>query len=127
MVNLPDGRVLAMIRSESGGPLHETGFLWQTQSDDSGKTWSPAKRTDIWGYPPHLLLTSDGDVLCTYGYRRPPFGIRACFSRDAGRTWDTEHEVILRRDALPPTANLPEKGAPETWGIRGASSYPTVR
>ncbi len=49
LLNLPDGRVLAMIRSESGGPLHETGFLWQTESDDSGKTWSPAKRTDVWG------------------------------------------------------------------------------
>ena len=101
LLSLPNGRVLAMIRSESGGPLHETGFLWQTHSDDFGKTWSPAKRTHIWGYPPHLLLTADGDVLCTYGYRRPPFGVRACFSRDAGLTWDTEHEVILRADALP--------------------------
>ena len=104
LVELPDGRVLAMIRSESGrggGPRHHVGFLWQVESADGGATWSTPVMTELWGYPPHLLLTREGDVLCTYGYRRPPYGIRACFSHDLGRTWDVANEVILRWDALP--------------------------
>ena len=29
-----------------------------------------------------------------------PYGIRACFSHDGGRTWDIKNEVVLRADAL---------------------------
>ena len=103
LVQLPDGRVLSMIRTFAGGagPLYDRGFLWQTMSADQGKTWTKPIMTPIWGYPPHLLLTQKGDVLCTYGYRRLPYGVRACFSHDAGQTWDIEREVILRCDALP--------------------------
>ena len=54
----------------------------------------------MWGYPADLRLLRNGNLLCTYGYRRKPYGIRACFSRDGGETWDTEHEVVLRDDAL---------------------------
>jgi len=111
LLALPDGRVLAMIRIESGRqstvPPQERGFLWQTESSDEGKTWSAPRRTDIWGYPPTLLRLRNGDLLCSYGYRRAPYGIRACFSHDDGRTWDTANEVILRADALP---DGPRKG-----------------
>jgi hypothetical protein len=101
---LPGGRVIAMIRNEPYSaklPPHGQGFLWQTHSDDGGRTWSDPRRTEMWGYPPHLLLLRDGKVLCTYGYRRRPYGVRACFSRDGGATWDVGREVILRSDALP--------------------------
>jgi len=126
LLALPNGRVLAMIRADGGThevPLHERGFLWQCYSDDQGKTWSQPKRTDIWGYPPHLLALKGGDVLCTYGYRRRPYGIRACFSRDGGKTWDTEHEVILRRDALskgpgPGRGGIGDLGYPKTVELR---------
>jgi hypothetical protein len=36
--------------------------------------------------------------VCSYGYRRPPFGQRACISAD-GVLWKLENEVILRDDA----------------------------
>jgi hypothetical protein len=110
--------VIAMIRNEPYNrklPPHEQGFLWQTHSDDGGRTWSAPRRTEIWGYPPHLLLTRDGDVLSTYGYRRRPYGVRACFSHDGGDTWDVEHEVILRSDALPDGPG-PGKGHPGDLG-----------
>ncbi len=100
---LPDGRVLAMMRAEGGktsAPLYDRGFLWQTESHDAGKSWSPPRMTNMWGYPPTLLLLKNGDVLCSYGYRRRPYGVRACFSKDGGRTWDAANEAILRFDAL---------------------------
>lgn len=97
------GRVLAMIRVEGGksrAAAWERGFLWQAESRDGGRTWDRPHRTDIWGYPPTLLKLRDGRILASYGYRRPPYGIRACFSRDGGKTWDVANEVILRADAL---------------------------
>jgi len=117
---LRGGRVLGMIRAFGGRqtlPPREQGWLWQVYSDDGGKTWKDLKRTDIWGYPPTLLLLKNGDILCSYGYRRAPFGIRACFSHDGGRTWDVKKEVILRWDALP---NGPGRGK----GSLGDLGYP---
>jgi hypothetical protein len=34
----------------------------------------------------------------SYGYRRPPYGVRACLSKDNGKTWDLENEIVLRMD-----------------------------
>ena len=72
--------------------------LWETYSDDQGKTWAEPFETPLWGFPPHLTLLSDGRVLATYGHRRPPYGQRAALSVD-GITWDSDHEIILRDDA----------------------------
>jgi hypothetical protein len=102
LLNLPNGRIVAMVRTSSGSkkiPAEEK-YLWQTHSDDGGKTWSAVKKTGMWGYPPHLLLLSNGNVLCSYGHRRSPYGVRACVSRDGGETWDTDNEVVLRDDGL---------------------------
>jgi len=70
--------------------------------------------TPLWGHPAHLLSLGDGHLLCSYGYRRPPFGIRACLSPDGGSTWDMAHEFVLRDDGAsrdigyPSTAQLPD-------------------
>jgi hypothetical protein len=72
--------------------------LWESYSDDSGVTWAEPWPTALWGFPPHLTLLNDGRVLCSYGYRRPPYGERACLSED-GITWDLSDEVVLRDDA----------------------------
>ena len=90
-----------MIRTTEKQPYNDQGadnYLWETYSDDNGKTWIDVYKTSIWGFPPHLLQLSDGRVLCTYGYRRAPFGQRACISND-GITWDVKNEIILRDDA----------------------------
>lgn len=105
-------RVVGLLRCEGSDkincPLYDIGFLYQVTSEDGGKTWSEPVRTPMWGYPPTLIRLRDGALLASYGYRRPPYGIRACFSYDGGRTWDWQKEVILRTDALP---EGPGKGA----------------
>jgi hypothetical protein len=47
------------------------------------------------GYPAHLLLLQDGRILCTYGYRKPDFSIRAVASGD-GLIWDVAHTLVIR-------------------------------
>ena len=100
ILQLPSGRVIMMIRATTK-PYNDSDarcVLWQSHSDDDGKSWAPATPTVLWGFPPHLTLLSDGRALCTYGYRRAPFGQRACVSND-GVTWNSENEVVLRDDA----------------------------
>ena len=100
MVQLTTGRIIMMIRA-TAHPYDDTDprcVLWESFSDDGGKTWARPFPTPLWGFPPHLALLNDGRVLCTYGYRRPPFGERACVSED-GIRWEAADELILRDDA----------------------------
>lgn len=100
ILQLTSGRVIMMIRA-TAKPYDNSSprcHLWGSYSDDNGATWTPAYETPLWGFPPHLLQLSDGRILCSYGYRRAPFGQRACFSDD-GINWKLEDEIILRDDA----------------------------
>ena len=74
------------------------GFFRISRSTDRGKTWEPVIKTPVWGKPGHLMATRDGRLLMTYGYRRPPWGVRACLSSDYGKTWDMDNEIIIRMD-----------------------------
>lgn len=88
-----DGAIWMLTRVE-GGDDH----LWQGVSRDSGKTWH-ARKTKVKGHPPSgLVALRDGRLVLTYGYRHPPYGIRAVISSDEGITWDTDNVVVLRND-----------------------------
>ena len=102
----PRTRVLGHIRSTcywAPGVVKRTYdkdrfYTLEVWSEDGGKTWTYPVETSFEGYPNHLLKLSDGRILCTYGYRRAPMGIRALISEDGGRSWDTDHEYVLRDD-----------------------------
>jgi len=100
ILQLKSGRVIMMIRA-TAHPYQDRDprcVLWESCSDDNGKTWVAPFATPLWGFPPHLALLTDGRVLSTYGYRRPPYGQRACLSDD-GVHWNPEREMVLRDDA----------------------------
>jgi len=75
-------------------------------SSDGGKSWSKPRDTGIEGYPPDLILLPDGRIVCVYGYRKIPMGIRGCISYDNGITWDTKNEFIIRDDGLGAAMNI---------------------
>ncbi len=95
-----DGDVIALVRTAESADKKLAGYLYQVTSTDQGKTWSKPANTGIWGYPAHLLRLPDDRLVATYGVRRAPMGIRACLSRDGGKTWDVENEIVLRADGF---------------------------
>jgi hypothetical protein len=90
---MQDGNLWMMVRTEKSDDR-----MWQAFSEDGGKTWRTVK-TDIVGHPPSSVIRlQDGRLLLTYGYRHPPFGIRAVVSENDGRTWRTDRTFVLRAD-----------------------------
>jgi len=50
------------------------------------------------GLPVKLEVLKNGWVLCSYGYRKEPYGVRSCISKDTGNIWDIENENVIRAD-----------------------------
>ncbi|MBE6931372.1 MAG: exo-alpha-sialidase [Ruminococcaceae bacterium] len=95
-IQLPNGRILGMIRYQhrnSPSPYGRSFSMFQTWSDDGGKTWTVPEHVDVSGSPPHLLRHSSGAVICVYGRREEPYGERALISYDDGKTWAKDEEL----------------------------------
>jgi len=91
-----DGRLVALMRQhypkvEDAPP---GGYLFFAESDDGGASWSPFRKTGLWGYPADLVTMHNGAILAIYGHRRDPIGIRIAVSPD-GRTWQPAQEREL--------------------------------
>ena len=97
-----DGTLTALVRYElppdgawSNNRVYPRHML-RSVSRDGGKTWSELERTDIDGFPPHVLRLRDGRLLCSYASRTiGRRGIYAVISDDDGKTWDVAHEMRL--------------------------------
>lgn len=98
-----NGDIIAMMRSQHP---YTWKYLYCVRSTDLGKTWSEPINTGINGHPAHLLRLKNGHLLCSYGYREDPMGIRAVFSYDNGKTWDLDNIRILRDDGVGRGGNL---------------------
>lgn len=78
-IQLASGRVLVFIR-----PIFSP-WMWQTWSDDGGRSWGPCLRGPFPGYAaPNMLRTSSGAILIAH--RLPCLTINC--SHDEGVTWD---------------------------------------
>jgi hypothetical protein len=98
VIETRDGQLVALLRTDwdtvpveqrpAEGKVGYGYFLYQAESADGGRTWCEPVQLPLWGHPPYLLRLASGNILLVYGYRRPPWEIRAILSRDEGRTWD---------------------------------------
>jgi hypothetical protein len=91
---LRDGRILCSLRYQRDPRNVIYTEMWG--SEDGGRSWEFLSRVNDWGAPGDLVEMSDGRIVCVYGYRMMPSGIRYRVSQDAGRTWGSE--LILRDD-----------------------------
>jgi len=97
LVELPDGRILAVLRQQGVGP--DVRQMFQSFSPDGGLTWSEPYPMFLWGTSPSLHLTASGLLLLGYrnhkgnpqGLATPGVGIS--LSKDVGATW-TEHRLL---------------------------------
>ena len=118
-IELPDGRLLCHIRAQISKRYFTT---YQTESTDGGRTWSKPRAIlgPKGGAPAHLILLENGLLLCTYGYRQVPCGIRYMVSEDLGETWSTGH--ILYEDTGEYSINC----RTEASGSRKDIGYPAT-
>lgn len=105
VLDLGSGKLLAAVRGDSSYytddaymPIGGVGELLLSFSDNAGFSWSYPKPSGIWGQPAHLLKLQNGDILCTYGYRKQPYSIKACISKDGGKTWDLSNTVTIKEN-----------------------------
>jgi len=89
----PRGDLVAFLRSERLGD--EACFA---RSTDGGRTFQPWQRLGFRGHPLHALRLPDDRVLLTYGYRHPPYGIRARILNPECTDASDAPEIILRDD-----------------------------
>jgi Neuraminidase (sialidase) len=94
-VETADGRIVALARYADKTDIE----LRQIESADGGKTWTQPVKTGMRGYPAHLLRLDNGWLVASYGRRVVPFGERACISKDHGRTWLVDQEIVLSNAA----------------------------
>lgn len=96
---LDDGTILVHIRVQIYCENAEENIftIFQSKSKDNGKTWTKPRQIleRQGGAPPHLFKHSSGMLICTYGYRRTPYGIKVMFSEDNGKTWDTDNDLYI--------------------------------
>lgn len=124
----PDGTLVALIRTT------RQQTLWTSISTDDGKTWSPAQDSGLRGSTPFVVTASTGVVVGIYVRRNVELnspwsesGICAAVSRDNGRTWDAEHQVLLRSagkawiDGYPYAVALPDGSVYVVYGFEGAA------
>jgi hypothetical protein len=108
LIELPSGRILAMLRhSGFTDPARRDVTLYHSHSDDGGQTWSTPVSSGIVGYPAHLLRLRDGKLLCTVGFRLDPWGHQAVISSDEGKSWSVQTTKIIRDDSLPGWTTYP--------------------
>ena len=91
-----NGDLLVVMRTESTEGTQ--AYMSMIRSGDDGLTWSDPEPTNMFGHPPDLLMLKNGHVLCTFGHRKDPMGIRAMISTDDGCTFPEESLVVLRGD-----------------------------
>jgi len=97
-VRLPSGRILCTV----GYRFIRGSISWTsvTCSDDDGRTWAAPRRINDLGDQANLCQLSDGRIVCIYGYRFVPYGIRGIVSEDDGQTWSDE--FVIRADGAGP-------------------------
>ena len=132
---LDGGRILCHIRVQN---YKESIFtLFQTESDDLGKTWTAPRQllADCGGAPGHLLKLKNGMLLCVYSFRGNPYGtapfaIKAMFSADGGKTWDADHVLFEGEGSwdmgYPSTVELPNGELLTVFYVRPGKDDPAV-
>jgi hypothetical protein len=68
------------------------------RSTNHGQSFQPWQDAGFMGHPHYALALPNGQVLLVYGYRHPPFGVRARVLDPECSDISSSHETVLRED-----------------------------
>ncbi|HZV34798.1 MAG TPA: sialidase family protein, partial [Verrucomicrobiae bacterium] len=88
----PKGELVAFLRTENFND-----HTCVARSTDGGKSFAPWQDAGFQGHPHYALRLPDQRVLLIYGYRHPPFGVRARILDAECKDLDAK-EIIIRAD-----------------------------
>ena len=89
----PGGDIVAFLRTAN---MDDQACI--ARSKDGGRTFEPYQKMGFQGHPLNALQLPDKRVLLTYGYRHPPYGIRARILNPECTDFESAPEIILRDD-----------------------------
>ena len=106
IVNIGKGELLALIRGDSSYESNDNymaiggiGNIYSSRSFNAGFSWTRPESIDIFGQPPNVIKLKNGNLLCTYGYRKEPYSIKAIISNDNGLSWNKNEIITIRENA----------------------------
>ena len=88
-------RLVAFMRAHGASDQLATA-----ESFDRGQTWQPYQLHQVIGHPFHIVPITENSWFLVYGYRHPPYGIRARLIHDDLTTLSDSKEFIIRDDAF---------------------------
>lgn len=89
----PRGDIVAFLRTAN---MDDQACI--ARSKDGGRSFEPYQKMGFQGHPLNALQLPDKRVLLTYGYRHPPYGIRARILNSECNDFESAQEIILRDD-----------------------------
>lgn len=103
----PKGKIVGLFRTQTdwrkpGVDFEDTYLnLHYSVSQDDGRSFGPVQEvSNLWGSSPfHALRLQDNRVLLSYGWRKPPFGVRIRVCDPELEHIEDGEEVILCDDA----------------------------
>lgn len=97
-IRLGEQGYLSMIRRAGVEDRSRRWWIEGYVSHDNGLSWYllDQPHIDNGGNPAAMVRLDDGRIAVVYGWRKPPYGLRARISDDNGQTWNDE--IILRDD-----------------------------
>jgi hypothetical protein len=99
IVRLPDGKLMAVGHYRGGSEPYTVG-IWQSVSDDDGRTWgAPSLVTNVNGVEPVLVRHNDRLLVFIRGRGTANARQYIAVSDDFGRTWRTELSNLTARNA----------------------------
>lgn len=90
--NLPDGKIIAILRQQGIGGSDRLEF-YRATSADGGETWSVAEQMNICGMSPCLHWSPRGRLILAYR-QRSEYGVAISWSEDYGKSW--EGKLVLK-------------------------------
>ena len=116
VIETPSGDIVAFMRPTFDDS--DNMYIYTATSEDGGRTWSPARKENVWGYPTSPLRMPSGRTLLAYGYRRPDWGIRAVLANEECTDIDAANELVVRGDG-----GARDLGYPQAWLLNDGRAF----